>query len=82
MFIKVIHVTFVYYSHTYFGEYPLSFAACLGQKEAVMYLLRRKACPNKKDTNGNTVLHMVVIHDRPVSNKLGHYTNYREIFEF
>lgn len=58
---------YLFFSHTYFGEYPLSFAACLGHKDPVMYLLRRKACPNKKDTNGNTVLHMVVIHDRPVS---------------
>ncbi|KAK3698098.1 hypothetical protein QZH41_017531, partial [Actinostola sp. cb2023] len=55
-----------YKSNTYWGEYPLSFAACLGQVDTVKYLIHRKACPNKQDTNGNTVLHMVVIHDRPM----------------
>ena len=30
------------------------------------YLLRRGACPNKQDTNGNTVLHMMVIHNQMV----------------
>ena len=53
-------------SNTYFGEYPLSFAACLGLEDMVRYLLARGACPNKQDTNGNTVLHMMVIHDKLV----------------
>ena len=30
------------------------------------YLLARGACPNKQDTNGNTVLHIMVIHDKLV----------------
>ncbi|XP_048584484.1 transient receptor potential cation channel subfamily V member 6 [Nematostella vectensis] len=51
-------------SNTYWGEYPLSFAACLGQEDTVKYLLHRRACPNKQDSNGNTVLHMMVIHDQ------------------
>ncbi|XP_068746067.1 transient receptor potential cation channel subfamily V member 5-like [Montipora capricornis] len=53
-----------YESHTYWGEYPLSFAAGLGLEDMVRYLLARGACPNKKDTNGNTVLHMMVIHNK------------------
>lgn len=53
-----------YESNTYWGEYPLSFAAGLGLEDMVRYLLARGACPNKQDTNGNTVLHMMVIHDR------------------
>lgn len=53
-----------YESHTYWGEYPLSFAACLGFEDMVRYLLARGACPNKKDSNGNTVLHMMVIQDK------------------
>ncbi|XP_029197180.2 transient receptor potential cation channel subfamily V member 6-like isoform X2 [Acropora millepora] len=53
-----------YESHTYWGEYPLSFAACLGFEDMVRYLLARGACPNKMDSNGNTVLHMMVIQDK------------------
>ena len=34
------------------------------------YLLARGACPNKQDTNGNTVLHIMVIHDKLVRFKL------------
>ena len=30
------------------------------------YLLAKGACPNKQDTNGNTVLHIMVIHDKLV----------------
>jgi ankyrin repeat protein len=50
----------------YFGEYPLSFAACLGQEECVRLLLAKGANPNLQDTNGNTVMHMLVIHDKKV----------------
>lgn len=53
-----------YESNTYFGEYPLSFAACLGLEDMVRYFIVKGACPNKQDTNGNTVLHMMVIHNR------------------
>ncbi|XP_020623701.1 uncharacterized protein LOC110061212 [Orbicella faveolata] len=55
-----------YESNTYWGEYPLSFAASLGLEDMVRYLLVKGACPNKQDTNGNTVLHMMVIHNRMV----------------
>lgn len=53
-----------YEGHVYFGEYPLSFAACLGQEECVRLLVAKGANPNYQDTNGNTVMHMLVIHDR------------------
>jgi len=52
--------------NAYWGEYPLSFAACLGQEECVRLLCAKKADVNKKDTNGNTALHMLVIHDKEV----------------
>nr|ACI49250.1 hypothetical protein Csp3_JD06.016 [Caenorhabditis angaria] len=47
----------------YFGEYPLSFAACLNQPDSFRLLLAFKANANAQDTNGNTVLHMCVIHE-------------------
>ena len=53
----------------YLGEYPLSFAACLGQEECVRLLIAKGANPNFQDSNGNTVMHMLVIHDRKVSIK-------------
>ncbi|XP_061164690.1 transient receptor potential cation channel subfamily V member 5-like isoform X6 [Saccostrea echinata] len=53
-----------YEGHVYFGEFPLSFAACLGQEECVRLLIAKGANPNVQDTNGNTVMHMLVIHDR------------------
>ncbi|KAK3576059.1 hypothetical protein CHS0354_018328 [Potamilus streckersoni] len=53
-----------YEGYAYFGEYPLSFAACLGQEECVRLLCAKGANPNLQDTNGNTVLHMLVIHDK------------------
>ncbi|XP_052720179.1 transient receptor potential cation channel subfamily V member 5-like isoform X10 [Crassostrea angulata] len=53
-----------YEGHVYFGEYPLSFAACLGQEECVRLLVAKGANPNYQDSNGNTVMHMLVIHDR------------------
>ncbi len=53
--------------YTYWGEYPLGFAACLGQEECVRLLIAKGADPNIQDTNGNTVLHMLVVHDNKVS---------------
>ncbi|XP_022322067.1 transient receptor potential cation channel subfamily V member 5-like isoform X7 [Crassostrea virginica] len=53
-----------YEGHVYLGEYPLSFAACLGQEECVRLLIAKGANPNFQDSNGNTVMHMLVIHDR------------------
>ncbi|XP_056012638.1 transient receptor potential cation channel subfamily V member 5-like isoform X6 [Ostrea edulis] len=55
-----------YEGHVYLGEYPLSFAACLGQEECVRLLVAKGANLNVQDTNGNTVMHMLVIHDRKI----------------
>jgi len=56
--------------NAYWGEYPLSFAACLGQEECVRLLIAKGADIYKKDSNGNTALHMVVIHDKEVRTTL------------
>ncbi|XP_015113210.1 transient receptor potential cation channel subfamily V member 5 [Diachasma alloeum] len=53
-----------YDGYVYWGEYPLSFAACLGQEECYRLVLARGADPDKQDTNGNTVLHMLVIYSK------------------
>ncbi|BES93682.1 nanchung [Nesidiocoris tenuis] len=53
-----------YEGYVYWGEYPLSFAACLGQEECYRLVLARGANPNNQDTNGNTVLHMLVIYSK------------------
>ncbi|KAK2708049.1 hypothetical protein QYM36_015666 [Artemia franciscana] len=50
--------------YVYWGEYPLSFAACLGQEECYRLILAKGADPNRQDTNGNTVLHMLVIYNK------------------
>jgi len=52
--------------NAYWGEYPLSFAACLGQEECVRLLHAKGADVNMKDSNDNTALHIVVIHDNEV----------------
>ncbi|XP_054884913.1 transient receptor potential cation channel subfamily V member 1-like isoform X2 [Poeciliopsis prolifica] len=47
----------------YFGELPLSLAACTNQPEVVSFLLEnpyRTADPTDRDSQGNTVLHMLV----------------------
>lgn len=54
----------------YFGEYPLAWAACLGNESAYNLLVDRGADPNSQDTLGNMVLHMVVVTDRLVSHLL------------
>ncbi|PSN29936.1 hypothetical protein C0J52_26875 [Blattella germanica] len=43
-----------YEGYVYWGEYPLTFAACLGQEECYRLMLARGANPNNQDTNGNT----------------------------
>ena len=48
---------------SYFGEYALSVASSLNQIDCVRLLLAYKADPSKQDSNGNTALHMSVIHD-------------------
>ncbi|XP_014217435.1 transient receptor potential cation channel subfamily V member 5 [Copidosoma floridanum] len=53
-----------YDGYVYWGEYPLSFAACLGQEECYRLILARGANPDNQDTNGNTVLHMLVIYKK------------------
>lgn len=60
----------------YWGEYPLSFAACLGQEECYRLILARGADPDKQDTNGNTVLHMLVIYEKLASVILSIYSLY------
>lgn len=74
----------VVYSSMYFGEYPLSFAACMNHCDCVRLLHAYKVSHSKaitsfhiivmvqvnmnaQDTNGNTVLHMCVIHENLVS---------------
>ena len=54
------------FRYTYFGEFALSFAAVLGQEACVRLLLRKGADANLQDTNGCTVLHLLVIHDKKV----------------
>ncbi|KAL9959339.1 hypothetical protein ACROYT_G032653 [Oculina patagonica] len=53
-----------YDGYAYYGEYPASFAVCFENKEMYDILIRRGADPNKKDTFGNTVLHLCVIHNK------------------
>lgn len=53
-----------YEGYVYWGEYALSFAACLGQEESYRLTLAKGADPDMQDTNGNTVLHMLVIHEK------------------
>ncbi|CAG9540766.1 unnamed protein product [Cercopithifilaria johnstoni] len=55
-----------YNGQMYFGEYPLSFAACINQSDCYRILIAKHADPNHKDTNGNTVLHLAVIHELPM----------------
>ncbi|KAJ1523053.1 hypothetical protein ONE63_002181 [Megalurothrips usitatus] len=59
--VNVTHLT-NYEGYVYWGEYPLSFAACLNQEECYRLILARNANPDNQDTNGNTVLHMLVIY--------------------
>ncbi|XP_057371293.1 uncharacterized protein LOC130692234 [Daphnia carinata] len=45
----------------YFGEYPISWAACCNNEAAYNLLIDRGADPNSQDSFGNMVLHMVVV---------------------
>lgn len=56
-----------YIGLSYFGEYPLSFAAILNQTECIRLLIAFNADPNKQDSNGNTVMHMMVIKNNLVN---------------
>lgn len=55
-----------YEGFTYYGEYPLCFAASVSSEECVRFLFAKKCNPNKQDLNGNTVLHLMVIHNNMV----------------
>jgi transient receptor potential cation channel subfamily V protein 5 len=46
---------------SYFGEYPLSFAAVLNLEDIVRFLVASGADVNKQDSNGNTALHLTII---------------------
>lgn len=47
----------------YYGELPLFFAACTRQMRLVKLLLDAGADMNEEDGNGNSLLHMCVIHE-------------------
>ncbi|KAM6402853.1 transient receptor potential cation channel subfamily V member 2-like isoform 2-T2 [Rhynochetos jubatus] len=69
----------------YFGELPLSLAACTNQLEVVEYLLNnphQKARLQEQDTQGNTVLHaLVMIADDTTENTKFVSTTYVEILK-
>ncbi|XP_039252712.2 transient receptor potential cation channel subfamily V member 5-like [Styela clava] len=48
----------------YYGEFPLSFAASVGNNDMYDLLLKNGANVNKRDTFGNTTLHLAVIHNK------------------
>ncbi|ETN73348.1 transient-receptor-potential calcium channel protein [Necator americanus] len=50
-----------YQGYAYYGEYPLAFAACFGNKDIYDLLIQYGANPNLQDSFGNTILHMCVI---------------------
>mmetsp|Transcript_622 Transcript_622/g.2031 ORF Transcript_622/g.2031 Transcript_622/m.2031 type:complete len:1008 (-) Transcript_622:2227-5250(-) len=51
----------------YYGEYPLSFAVCLRSKKMTRVLMETGKCKinEHRDIQGNTALHMAVIHSLP-----------------
>lgn len=53
-----------YEGYVYWGEYPLTFAACLNQEECYRLMLARGANPDSQDTNGNTSLHLLTIYEK------------------
>ena len=55
-----------YATLAYYGEYPLALAACFSNKEVYDYLIDQGGDPNLPDSNGNTVLHVLVINNRVV----------------
>ncbi|CAJ0936260.1 unnamed protein product, partial [Mesorhabditis belari] len=57
-----------YQGYAYYGEYPLAFAACFGNKDIYDLLIQHGANPNLQDSFGNTILHMCVINYSSVIN--------------
>lgn len=53
-----------YDGFAYFGEYPLSFAASIGNFDMYDVLLESNADVEAKDQLGNTALHLTVIHNK------------------
>ncbi|XP_054709166.1 transient receptor potential cation channel subfamily V member 5-like [Uloborus diversus] len=49
---------------SYFGEYPLAWAACCDDESSYNLLLKHGADPNMQDTFGNSILHVLVIRDK------------------
>ncbi|CAF0946381.1 unnamed protein product, partial [Didymodactylos carnosus] len=49
----------------YYGEYPLAFAACTNQWNLVEILINSGADMDMADSNGNNILHLLVIHNLP-----------------
>jgi hypothetical protein len=47
----------------YYGEFPVCFAACTNQKDIVQFLVEEGADLSVQDSNGNTVLHLLVLHE-------------------
>ncbi|XP_023334395.1 transient receptor potential cation channel subfamily V member 6 [Eurytemora carolleeae] len=52
-----------YAGYVAWGEYPFAFAACLEQEECYRLMLSKGANHDLKDTNGNTVAHVLVVFD-------------------
>eukprot|EP00117_Sycon_ciliatum_P016378 scpid40083/ scgid4107/ Transient receptor potential cation channel subfamily V member 6; Calcium transport protein 1; Epithelial calcium channel 2 len=48
-------------NQVYWGEHVLSFAACTGQKDIVEFLLRKNADITVHDSQGNNLLHLLVL---------------------
>ncbi|KAH0998764.1 hypothetical protein HUJ04_003276, partial [Dendroctonus ponderosae] len=71
--------------YVYWGEYPLSFAACLGQEESFRLILAKGANLDAQDTNGNTVLHLLVIYSKveafDMAYELGAHLSIRNILK-
>ena len=59
-------------SHAYYGEFPLSFAICTGQKEVARYLADNGALVNEDhDVHCCYALHMAIMSDRVASTRAG-----------
>ncbi|CAF1031094.1 unnamed protein product [Rotaria sordida] len=57
----------------YYGETPLAFACCTNQWNIAEILLKYGASMDMVDSNGNTILHLLVVHNLPQI-----YTKFKE----